>query len=313
LGAIWDLIILNPGLNVIIVMANAFAGSFGLAIIAVTIIVRLAMIPITLKQLRSTRAMHEIQPKLKALQKKFGNDRQKLSEETMKLYKEHGISPLGCVWPMLIQLPIWIALFQGIRQALAASPEDLLELSRHLYSWAVVNQAVPLDHSFLWLNLALPDPYYILPILVGVTMWVQQRMTAQPNTDPSQKNANLMMQIMFPALFAFITLQFPSGLGVYFVVSAVVGIIIQYFVMGWGGLIPSKAKPAPTLKQSKKAIEERVIDGKVAEYMSEDEEEAAEGEEDSSYWGKKKEEQPQLQKKKARKDGRIRSRRKNRR
>ena len=122
MGAIWDLIILNPGLNVIIVMANAFAGSFGLAIIAVTIIVRLAMIPITLKQLRSTRAMHEIQPKLKALQKKYGNDRQKLSEETMKLYKEHGISPLGCVWPMLIQLPIWIALFQGIRQALAASP-----------------------------------------------------------------------------------------------------------------------------------------------------------------------------------------------
>lgn len=314
MGAIWDLIILNPILNVVILMANAFAGSFGLAIIAVTVIVRLAMIPITLRQIRSTRAMQEIQPKMKELQKKYGNDRQKLSEETMKLYKEYGISPLGCVWPMLIQLPIWIALFQSIRQALAASPHDLLELSRHLYSWGIVNQAVPLDHSFLWLNLALPDPYYILPILVGVTMWVQQKMTAQPNPDPSQKGTNMMMQIMMPLLFAFITLQFPSGLGVYFVVSAIVGIIIQYFVVGWGGLIPSRATPAPTLKQSKKAIEERTIDSKVTEYMSEGEEEESAGDgEKSSYWGdKKNKEQPQLKKKKARKDGRIRSRRKNR-
>ncbi|MFC1998795.1 YidC/Oxa1 family membrane protein insertase [Chloroflexota bacterium] len=308
---IWNLIILNPIMNVMVVLANAFAGNFGLAIIFITIIIRLAMLPITLKQLKSTQAMHTIQPKLKELQKKYGNDRQKMSEATMKLYKEHGISPLGCIWPMLIQLPIWIALFQSIRQALAATPADLLSLSSHLYGWAVVNQTVPMDSNFLWLNLAQPDPYIILPILVGVTMWVQQKMTTQPNPDPSQKKANTMMQIMFPLLFAFIAYTFPSGLGVYFVISAIVGITIQYFVMGWGGF--SRAKPVTTTyKQARKQVEEKVIDGKVADYMSDDEGEG-EGGETSSYWGKK-EEPPQTQvQRKGRKDGRIRSRRKNRR
>jgi len=309
---IWNLLIQNPILNITIVLANVFGGSFGLAIIFITIIVRLAMIPITLKQLKSTRAMHEIQPKLKELQKKYGNDRQKMSEETMKLYKEHGISPLGCIWPMIIQLPIWIALFQSIRQVLAASPVDLLGLSSHLYSWAVVNETVPLNNSFLWLNLAVPDPYIILPILVGATMWVQQKMTAQPNPDPSQKKAGSMMQIMFPLMFAFITYTMPSGLGVYFVVSAVVGIIIQYFVMGWGGLARSKPV-ATTYKQARKQVEEHVIDGEEPEYISDKDEEGEE--KTSSYWGEKKvEDKPQAQgKRKGRKDGRIRSRRKNRR
>lgn len=308
---IWNLIIQNPVDNILIVLANTFANSFGLAIIFITIIVRLVMFPITLKQLRSTKAMHEIQPKLKELQKKYGNDRQKMSEETMKLYKEHGISPLGCVWPMLIQLPIWIALFQAIRQTLATTPSDLLGLSTHLYSWAAVNASVPLENSFLWLNLAKPDPYIILPILVAATMWVQQKMTAQPNPDPSQKRANTMMQLMFPLMFGFITYTFASGLGVYFVTSAIVGIVIQYFVMGWGGL--ARSKPVPTYKQVRKQVEERVIDSKVSEYMSEEEEE---GEEKApSYWGNRtKEEPPQTQgKRKGRKDGRIRSRRKNRR
>lgn len=309
---IWNLIIQNPIDNILIVLANVFGGSFGLAIIAITVIVRLAILPLTLRQLRSTRAMQEVQPKLKELQKKYGNDRQKMSEETMKLYKEHGISPLGCIWPMLIQLPIWIAIFQSIRQVLAATPGDLLGLSSHLYSWAVVNQTVPLDNSFLWLNLAVSDPYFILPILVFATMWVQQRMSAQPNPDPSQRSSNLMMQIMFPALFAFITATMPSGLGVYFVISAVVGIVVQYFVTGWGGL--ARSKPIPTYKQSRKQIEERVIESKVTEYMSDEEGEGDE-EKTSSYWSdKSKEQAPQSQgKQKGRKDGRIRSRRKKRR
>jgi hypothetical protein len=142
-------------------------------------------------------------------------------------------------------------------------------------------------------------------------MWVQQKMTTQPNPDPSQKKANSMMQIMFPLMFAFITYTFPSGLGVYFVISAVVGIIIQYFVMGWGGLAGSKPV-APTYRQARKQVEEHVIDGKVSEYMSDEQEE----EKTSSYWSSDKQEEvpPQTQvKRKGRKDGRIRSRRKNRR
>jgi hypothetical protein len=120
-----------------------------------------------------------------------------------------------------------------------------------------------------------------------------------------------MMQIMFPLMFAFITYTFPSGLGVYFVISAVVGIIIQYFVMGWGGLAGSKPV-APTYRQARKQVEEHVIDGKVSEYMSDEQEE----EKTSSYWSSDKQEEVPSQtqvKRKGRKDGRIRSRRKNRR
>ena len=254
---IWHLILLNPILNIMVVLSSVFFGSFGLAIMAITVIVRLLMLPLTLRQLRSTKAMQELQPKLLELQKKYAKDRQKLSQETMKLYKEYGISPLGCIWPMLIQLPIWIALYQSITKALATTPELLLSLSKHLYSWPIVHQAVPLQSSFLWLNLAWPDRYYILPILVGVTMWLQQKMMAQPSADPAQKRAGSMMQIMFPLMFAFITMQLPSGLGVYFVASAIIGMVIQYFVTGWGGL--SRARVPPTYKEARKEIEERVI------------------------------------------------------
>lgn len=308
---IWNIIFLNPLLNIMVVLANFFAGNFGIAVIFLTIIVRLGMLPVTLKQLRSTRAMQEIQPKLRELQKKYAKDRQKLSEETMKLYKEFGINPLGCVWPMLIQLPIWIALFQSIRQALAASPEELMSLSQHLYSWAVVNGTVPLQSNFLWLNLAWPDPYYILPILVGATMWLQQKMMSPTSSDPAQKKAGTMMQIMFPLMFAFITMQFPSGLGIYFVVSAIVGIVIQYFVTGWGGLARTKSTVAPTYRQARKVVEERFIEGETSDIEYEDEEQT---EKKDPYWGDKKvENKPVAQRKqKGRKDGRIRSKRKNR-
>lgn len=310
---IWNIIFLNPLLNVMIVLADFLLGSFGLAIIVLTIIVRLVILPVTLKQLRSTKAMQELQPKLVELQKKYAKDRQRLSQETMLLYKEHGINPLGCIWPMLIQLPVWIALFQSIRQALAATPEELLSLSNHLYSWAVVNQTVPLESNFLWLNLAIPDPFYILPILVGVTMWVQQKMTTQSSTDPAQKKAGTMMQVMFPLMFAFITLSFPSGLGVYFVVSAIVGIIIQYFVTGWGGLVRAKPSVIPTYKQARKMVEEDVIESQVVD------EEKKEQDETDSYFGtskglfgdKKLDDDVEAQiKEKGIKDGRIRSKRK---
>ena len=165
----------------------------------------------------------------------------------MKLYKEAGINPLGCLWPMLIQLPIWIALYQSIMQALAATPENLLNLSQHLYSWAAVSQAVPLNENFLWLKLSRPDPNLILAILVGGTMWVQQKMVTAPATDPRQQSMTSMTTMMMPLMFGFFTLSFPSGLALYWVVSNVIGIIIQYFVSGgWGYLrTPSALRLAP--------------------------------------------------------------------
>jgi YidC/Oxa1 family membrane protein insertase len=237
--AVWYLIIANPVLNVLVALTNLLGGSFGLAIIALTVIVRLISWPLTKRQLNSTKAMQEMQPKIQELQKKYGKNQQKLQQEMMKLYKEAGINPLGCLWPMLIQLPIWIALYQAIMSALATTPESLLGLGQRLYSWSIVNQAIPLSSSFLWLDLGQPDPYLILAIIVGGTMWVQQKMTTAPAVDPRQQSTNRMMTLLMPLMFGFLTLMFPSGLALYWAVSNIIGIVTQYFVTGgWGYLRP---------------------------------------------------------------------------
>ncbi len=157
-GDVWNLIIGNPILNILIALSYLMSVSFGLAIIALTVIVRLVTWPLNVRQLKSTKALQDLQPKIQELQKKYGKNQQKLQQEMMKLYKEAGINPLGCLWPMLVQFPIWIALYQAIMRALATTPENLLDLARRLYSWSIVSQAIPLSSRFLWLDLGQPDP-----------------------------------------------------------------------------------------------------------------------------------------------------------
>jgi len=234
----WDLIILNPILNFLVVLYGVLFHNFGLAIIVLTILVRLVTMPLTLKQLKSTRRMQEMQPKLAELQKKYAKNKEKLAQEQMKLYRESGISPLGCIVPMLIQMPIWIALYQSIMRAMAVTPESLTDLSGHLYPWDMVNKLAPLQSHFLWLNLGRPDPL-LLPILVGVSMWVQQKMVAMPSPDPRQQSMSNMMQWMMPLMFVILSMSFYSGLALYWLVSNVIGIAVQYFAVGgWGGLTP---------------------------------------------------------------------------
>jgi len=244
---VWNLIIANPVLNVLVALSHILGGSFGLAIIALTIIVRLITWPLGKRQLNSTKALQNMQPKIQELQKKYGKNQQKLQQEMMKLYKEAGVNPLGCLWPMLVQFPIWIALYQAIMNALATTPENLLNLAQRLYSWDVVSQAIPLSSKFLWLDLGQPDPYWILAIIVGGTMWIQQKMTQAPAVDPRQESTSRMTLLMMPLMFGFLTLMFPSGLALYWAVSNIIGIITQYFFTGgWGYLkFRSPFKPAP--------------------------------------------------------------------
>jgi YidC/Oxa1 family membrane protein insertase len=242
---VWYFIIANPILNVLVALTQLLGGSFGWAIVALTVIVRLISWPLTKRQLNSTKAMQEMQPKIQELQKKYGKNQQKLQQEMMKLYKEAGINPLGCIWPMLVQLPIWIALYQAIMSALATTPESLLGLAQRLYSWDIANQAIPLASSFLGLDLA-GQGNIILAIIVGGTMWVQQKMTTAPTVDARQQSTNRMMTLLMPLMFGFLTLMFPSGLALYWAVSNIIGIVTQYFVTGgWGYLrvrSPSQSK-----------------------------------------------------------------------
>ncbi len=224
-------------------MSKYLLGNFGLAIIALTIVIRLLTLPLTLKQLRATKAIQSLQPKLLELQKKHARDRQKLAQEQMRLYRESGVSPAGCMVPMLVQMPIWIALYQSIIRVLAVVPEDFLSLSQHLYAtWSAVFSLVPLESQFLWLDLAKPDTFIIFPVLVGGTMWLQQKMVTPESADPRQQQQNRLMLWMMPLMFAFFTLQFPSGLALYWVVSNIISIVIQYYITGWGGLAPAAAK-----------------------------------------------------------------------
>jgi len=236
----WELIILQPVINVLIVLTDYLFDIFGLAIIALTIIVRVITLPLTTKQLRATKGMQELQPKIAELQQKYGKDKQKLAAEQMRLYKESGMSPAGCLLPMLVQMPIWIALFQAILLSLAVAPEGLLNLSRYLYSWPQVFPMLPLGNMFLGLNLA--EGNFILAILVGGTMWVQQKMVTPVTTDPRQQAQSRMMLWMMPLMFGFLCLTFPSGLALYWMVSNVITIVIQYYMTGWGALVPSAAK-----------------------------------------------------------------------
>ena len=234
---IWEIVILRPMINVLIVTSKYLFNSPGLAIIVFTILIKVAMYPLTKKQLLASKKMQDMQPKIQELQKKYGKDKQRFQQEQAALLKETGAMNLGCILPMLIQMPIWIALYQSIIRVLATGPEELLNLCRYLYPhWNIVFPMVPLNSQFLWLNLGAPDSLYILPILVGGSMWLQQKMVTPTNTDPQQAAQSQMMLFMMPILFAFMTMNFPSGLALYWVASNIIGIIMQYFITGWGGL-----------------------------------------------------------------------------
>ena len=241
---LWNEIILRPMLNSLVVLYGLLFSNFGLSIILFTIVMRIATLPLTMRQLRQTKAMSSLQPKLKEIQQRYAKDKQRISQETMRLYKEHGVNPLGCLGPMLIQFPIWIGLYQSIIRLIPNTPESLAGLAQHLYSWLpLVSEAVPVNSSFLWMDLAgsaqadrIP---FLLPILVGGSMWVQQKMMTMPTTDPRQAQTNSMMLWMMPLMFGFLTLQFPIGLALYWMVSNIIGIVVQYFVTGWGSLLKS--------------------------------------------------------------------------
>jgi YidC/Oxa1 family membrane protein insertase len=255
---IWDYAILQPMINVLIWLSHYLFNSFGLTIIALTLIIRFALLPLTLKQLRATKAMQNLQPKLMELQKKYAKDKSKLAQEQMALYKESGVNPAGCAVPMLIQFPIWIALYQAIIFSLAVSPEALLNLSKYLYNWAVPLAVLPLNNSFIGLNLASPN--FVMAILTGVTMWVQQKMVTPDNQDPRIAQQSQMMLWMMPIMFTFFSLSFPSGLALYWVISNVFSIVVQYYVTGWGSLNLNffSKKPSGGGSSSNKKLQKRL-------------------------------------------------------
>ncbi len=248
---IWNGLIIQPMVNSLIVLYSISFSNFGIAILLFTVVIRGVMMPLTVKQSRQMKRMTSLQPKIKEIQSRFSGDRQRQSQETMKLYKEQGVNPIGCLGPMFIQFPIWIGLYQAILKTVPSAPESLIGLSGYLYGWLpFAHNFYPINSEFLWMNLAEPDSP-IMPILVGLSMWLMQKMTTMPAMDERQASTNKMMLWMMPIMFGFFTMSFPSGLALYWVISNIVGIIIQGFITGWDPIVTLlnfrfKKDPAPS-------------------------------------------------------------------
>ena len=259
IGWLWTNGLVIPMTNLLVLISRMSFGSFGVAIIIFTVVMRGVTWPLTQQQLRASRAMQSAQPRIQQMQKQYKDPRRR-SEETMKVYREVGFSPLGCVWPMLIQFPIWIALYQAIQFTLGSTPETLLDLSQRLYPWSYLRTSVPLENDFLWMDMGKPDGTLIMAVLVGSSAWVQQKMTTpmSASADPQQQSMNQTMLWMMPLMFAFFTLQFPSGLALYWVATNVFA-IVQYVVTGrgevsWRRIFSLSPVPAPAAQAPKRQV-----------------------------------------------------------
>jgi len=216
--------------------------SFALSITVMTIAVRLVTIPFTLPSQRAMKKnaakMEAIRPELDKLKKKYRQDPQKLQQAQLQLYQEHGINPLssmtGCL-PMFIQLPIIWAFYQSISRALANQPGQMLVLSKYLSAVPEFMSLVPLPSKFLWFDMGRPDKI-VLPLLVAGSTWIQQKLTVpstQGSTDPQAAQMSQSMMITMPLMFGFFAMQMPAGLSIYFIVSNVVGLGIQWATNRW--------------------------------------------------------------------------------
>ncbi len=240
---VWNMLIVNPMMN-ILVFIYGMVGNYGVAILIFTVLIKLATLPFTMQQQKAFKAQAGVAPKMEAIKKKYAKDPKKLQQAQLELYKTEGINPLSGCLPMLIPWPIFVAFYQSVQSVMTTQPEQFMQLSQHILP-ALANR-VPVNEMFLWLNLSRPDPLFILPVLAGVTTWVQQKMMQMPSNDPQSKSMNQTMGIFMPLFMAYITYSFASGLAVYWVAFNIIGIIQQYYITGWGEL--GKKMPAAILK-----------------------------------------------------------------
>jgi YidC/Oxa1 family membrane protein insertase len=253
----WDLIVVQPMTNILLTIYGV-VGNFGIAIILFTILIRLATHPLMVKQIKSSQKMQELNnsKQFKDMQEKYKGNKEKLSQEQMKLYQEMGYNPLSGCLPTLIQFPIIIGLYQSITRALAATPLTMLTLIRTVYPWLQnilpslsITKLIPIDKFFLGMNLSQPEwttfpiigiSVPILAIIVALTTYVQSKVTTPPTgTDPQSKQMSNMMSLYMPLLLGYFAINFASGLAVYFVVSNLFG-IAQYAMLGkvdWSNLL----------------------------------------------------------------------------
>ncbi|PKN60838.1 MAG: membrane protein insertase YidC [Deltaproteobacteria bacterium HGW-Deltaproteobacteria-11] len=190
---------------VILKYINNFVNNYGITIIILTLLIKIAFWPLGNKSYKSMKEMQNLQPQLTAIREKYKGDKQKAGQETMALYKAHKVNPLGGCLPMVVQIPVFFGLYRTLLYA--------IELRHAPFFW--------------WIqDLSDKDPYYITPIIMGATMFIQQKMSP-PAGEPMQQKIMLIM----PVVFTFLFLSFPSGLVIYWLFNNILSIGQQYFIM----------------------------------------------------------------------------------
>ena len=245
---IFNTLLYQPILKVLVYLTQLLGGSFGLAIIALTLLIRLVLIPLTLPAMKSAQKMKELKPRLDELKKKHAKDKRQLQIEQLNLYKEQGINPAAGCLPTIVQFAILIAMYRVFIDFIENGNGESLMANMH----------------FFWLDLSKPDPLYILPILAALSQLIlsQMLMTAKEHheakelTKEAQKKEKtkgedtqemaetLQQQMLYvmPVMTGLIALRLPSGLAVYWVITTIFSLVQQYVMSGPGGLATLQAK-----------------------------------------------------------------------
>lgn len=206
----WSEYVVYPLSWVITEVADFFGENYGISIIIVTLAIRLILLPLMIKQTKSSIMMQRIQPEIKALREKYSSKdaktQQKLQQETMQLFQKHGANPLAGCMPLIIQMPILLGFYHAIMRTEAIK-----------------------EHNFLWFDLGNADPYYILPIIAGITTYLQQKIMMGGMDNSANPQMKMMLYIM-PIMIVVFAVSFPAALSLYWVVGNLFMIAQTYFI-----------------------------------------------------------------------------------
>ena len=247
--ALHNTLLVSPIFNLLAV-AFQLTGSLGWAIIVLTLVVKAVSSPLILPSLRSAKKQRELQPQIDKLKKKFKHDKKKQAEVQMQLLKEHGVNPASGCWSMIITILIFTSLYSVIRQITQVA--DIAEINAHLYTASLAFTSLEeLSTNFFYLDLAKPDPLYIMAVLAGITQFFLAKMN-MPYVESGKKAAkktpdkkddiayNMQQQSLYimPGMMALLGLSLPSGVIIYIITSTIFSLVQSYLINGWGGLKP---------------------------------------------------------------------------
>ncbi len=249
-GTVWQQLLYHPILNLLVFFYQILFHNLGLAILAMTIVLRAALVPLTLPTLKAAQKQKELAPELERLKNKHKDSKEKLAKAQMELYRQHGVNPAAGCLPQILQLVILIALYQAFIQILNSDGQAILKLNEILYfDFLKLDPGRVINTHFGPWTLSSPDRFFVLPILAGLSQLLLSKMMrpavveevkeAKKTRDKSDDLMYTMQEQMLylmPLMTIFIGWRLPSGLVLYWLATTVFSVVQQYFVSGWGGL-----------------------------------------------------------------------------